>query len=255
MAHKVRRLLEEQDNVLIQIDLKNGFGRVNRAHLFKELDKAGDAIRPLAKFARVAYGQTLRLSGTYNAGERCGQPFTIGMEHGVIQGDPTAPALFAFAIKGALECAREAGSKVGKGAVYAYIDDVSGVGPPGYVAAAHVAFKDALVGTGGELNEAKTVVYPNTPPAQQLAEELGVGDACNSTTLLGMHLSDLSTVRNALKIKIDGEFCRASRASQAAGGDEHAGGAETFHSLFRAEGLSRAASSDARGGEGLYRRV
>ena len=211
MAHKVRRLLEQEDHVLMQLDLKNGFGRVNRAHLFKELDKAGDAIKPLAKFARLAYGQTLRLAGTYNAGERHGQPFTVDMEHGVVQGDPTAPALFAFAIKGALECARLAGNKQGKGAVYAYIDDVCIVGPPAYVAAAYQAFKKALGGTGGKLNEAKTVIYPDTDAAQELAQELHAGAAKSTTELLGMHLSDVDTVRQALQARIEGDLGHAAK--------------------------------------------
>ena len=86
--------------------MKKGFGLVNRAHVVKELGQAGDPLKPLADFTKVAYGQTLKHTGMYNTGPSAGEPFTIDMPHGVVQGDPIAPVLFALSVKAALECAR-----------------------------------------------------------------------------------------------------------------------------------------------------
>jgi hypothetical protein len=212
LAHKVRRLAEEDGITVLKLDMTNGFGRVNRMHLFKELDQAGAALKPLADFAKNVYGQTLKHSGTYNAGATAGETFTIDMAQGVVQGDPIAPVLFALSIKAALECASVAGHQSGgKGAVYAYLDDVYIVGTPAYSKAAFGAIKKALESTGGQLNPSKMVVYPDSEQAAEVAAAVGAGEPVEDTVVLGMHLGPLATVRKALADRIRNDLGHAAK--------------------------------------------
>lgn len=223
MVHKVRFALEKLDNaVMVQLDLKNGFGMVDRAAAIAAIEREGPTLAPLANFVRTFYGKGLTLSGDLAPGDDTTDDiYRANMERGVVQGDPIAPATFAFSIKDALARTADAGNATGKpGLVDAYLDDGCLVGPPEYVLAAYKAFAEALSACGGELNHGKTIVY--APPerkeladhvAAALAKTPGAEDltASSTTELLGCHFGPLAKVRQALTKRLNGDLSQAAQ--------------------------------------------
>jgi hypothetical protein len=55
------------------------------------------------------------------------------------------------------------------------------------------------------------VVYPNTQEAAELADAVGAGPPVEETTVLGMHVGSLETVRKALVDRIQGDFGHAAK--------------------------------------------
>ena len=141
IAHQVRALLRKHpDWVCILVDISNGYNTLSRAAVRRALRKRG-LWRYMGYFDSV-YGEAAQLllrgaDGTIRWVKR---------EVGVGQGDPIATLAYAIATIDALKAAAMTTARNGEcaGAVFGQIDDVTLVGPRGWVMDALRQFHQAI---------------------------------------------------------------------------------------------------------------
>lgn len=165
----------------MQLDLKNCFGMLDRPAAIQALERDGGALAQLADFVRVVYGNILILSGSMVPdGDDEDSVNKAEMARGVVQGDPIAPAVFAFSIKAALNAALEAGTSTSKsGFVPAWMTAalLGHLGhQPEFVLAVYKALTEALSASGGALNHGKRRCL--RPARARGSGRAGSGGAC-----------------------------------------------------------------------------
>ena len=138
------------DDVTLAIDTANAYGSVSRVAIARALQEHA-LHSPLTK----AYFNAVYTRPTKSLLQ--GDIFYYS--RGVVQGDPMAPLLFCLAIASQL---RISASLMPDGHIFAYIDDVTLVGPVDQVATAYRGLQASLATVGLMFNEKKTTLLPHT---------------------------------------------------------------------------------------------
>ena len=132
------------NNTLLTVDLKNAFNTIERAFIARAIRQC-PKLQPLIGIFLFAYSLPSRLL------LRGLEP--ISSSRGVRQGDPLGPLYFALGIQGILsDLAAEFKNSVH---VWAYLDDITLVGPPGAVPNAFDSLRTSLEMLGLTINQSK----------------------------------------------------------------------------------------------------
>ena len=140
-ARKIRLWAEDAkpDEVLLQVDMCNAFGTVDRQEMLAEVKNHCPCLFPYAAaFCR-------------NANILLGDGYSLDSTRGVQQGDVLGPALFAIALQPVIERLRDGGLELN----IWYLDDGLLVGNVNAVKAALTLLKEHLPWRGLELNLSK----------------------------------------------------------------------------------------------------
>ena len=137
----------DPDTVILQADIKNGYGAISRVYLEKILAARIDNFPLLHGYYTRLYGQTSTLFTS--TGER------LVMTDGILQGDPLSPVLFCLAVDDAI---RAANKEASNGVVTAYIDDNTAAVKADALPKVLAALDAALAPTGAILHPNKCQV-------------------------------------------------------------------------------------------------
>jgi hypothetical protein len=166
LAHTVRALTEDNpDLVLLALDAKNAYGTASRADCLTALGLLAPELLPCAELF-------CRRSSQYFFWDNAGECHKLSATSGVDQGDPLAPLLFASGLARPLRLlevklqdeAEARGLPRDSARVFAFLDDVALLLPPGLADFALPAAQDALSDYGLELAVAKTQAWSRRSP-------------------------------------------------------------------------------------------
>jgi len=166
LAHTVRALTEADPQlVLTALDARNAYCTARREACLAELEAAVPELLPCAELF-------CRRESRYYFWDGAGQCHTLRATSGVDQGDPLAPLLFACGLGPRLadfeETLKHRAAALGLPResvwVFAYLDDLAVLTPPGLAAEVLPAAQAALDAFELELNAAKTQVWSRASP-------------------------------------------------------------------------------------------
>jgi hypothetical protein len=166
LAHTVRALTEADPSlVLTALDARNAYCMASREACLTQLGTAAPQLLPFAELF-------CRRESRYFFWDGAGQCHTLCATSGVDQGDPLAPLLFACGLRPGLrgleDALRDAATARGLAResvrVFAYLDDLAVLTPPGLAADVLPTAQRVLDAFELELNAAKTQVWSRASP-------------------------------------------------------------------------------------------
>ena len=192
--------------VIAKIDLSKAFQNRNRHDLMKELLSAGVKVEPILKMFHWLYSAPSDLLIFSESGDL---RTTIKSEHGVKQGDPLSPLVFAISMHPILKKIKT----ITGCTVMAYIDDVIFIGNPDQCKQASELLESSLTAIGMQINKeaGKSTIYsPNATEAvdehSQVASTLGLAYAVGFPKLLGIFLGQSEAAKSKITTDLQSRF-------------------------------------------------
>ena len=182
-ARKVRLWAEDAkpDEVLLQVDMRNAFGTVDRQKMLAEVKSHCPCLFP---YAAACYR---------NANILLGDGYALESTRGVQQGDVLGPALFAIALQPVIERLRDIGLELN----IWYLDDGLLVGSVNTVKAALELLKELLPWRGLELNVSKCkLIGPGASNRDPAFEGIPRSSLDEGTVVLGVPVGNADFVEH-----------------------------------------------------------
>ncbi len=206
MIHSTRTLLEDKENVMMQLDLKNAYNSVKWEYAYQEMVKRN--YTTLAQYMKGVYGNEEVLITALDNGDVA----TVTRSTGVAQGDVLAPYIFSLVIDETIKKIHEECNIV----PMAYLDDIILVGKPEEVCQAARRMYELLRQhrTILEISWSKTRIYAphhQEQDVETMIEDLGVdiGEererirAKHGTVLLGTPIGETAFEEEMVKQKVE----------------------------------------------------
>ena len=196
IVHAVRALASaEQNAVVVTIDCANAFNTVARNAMAAPL-YSDQSLHPLWALFRLSYCSPSRLLYQRKKGDK--SLHVIPSTSGGRQGDSIMPALFCLAMAPVLkDIARFHGVRV-----FAYLDDVTVVGPPDATVAAVAEIVRRLASITLRVNTSKCEVFSNNQAAAAfVATTCGFRHQPNGIKVLGAFIGEANATAQHLEGK------------------------------------------------------
>ena len=197
IIHGVRQLLDDDHHLAaVTLDCRNAFNSISRKKMAEELF-ATRCFAPMYSYFSLLYGSksSLHLTDGKNS---C----VLFSEEGCRQGCATSSFLFCMGIHSTLVSIQDRYKSKGV-RIFAYLDDITIVGPPRHAKKAADELAAALSFNGLHLNKEKCFVWSHDlTAAEMLAQELGFSFDVTGLKLLGAWLGTDEGAKNFLLKKV-----------------------------------------------------
>ena len=183
VIHSVRAALDQnKDWCAITIDCRNAYGSIHRSAIHNQLDH-------LTQVTRTSLVQKyFQLFAEPSSPILTRGSLRLKASQGVFQGDPLSPLLFSIGLDPVLKAVNRQLLLADPNAImFAYLDDVTLVGPPEAVFPAFSQFSDLALQSGLQVNNDKTKVLDtnSSPEIAALANHFSLPPPESAIQILG----------------------------------------------------------------------